>query len=374
MAENQLLQTPLYDEHIHLNARMIPFDGFNMPVQYSSILEEHLAVREKAGIFDVSHMGEIEIKGPDALSFTDYLLTNRVADMKDGSIKYSPMCFPHGGQIDDLFIYKVSNRFILLVVNASPDFSEKDMQWIQEHNKNFNVEIINKSKEYGEVAIQGPLSEKILNPFFKGKTFLSDLCRFKFTYGTLFGEEVLISRTGYTGEDGFEVYTSNTNDIIDIWNSTLQEGEKYGIKPCGLGARDTTRFEVAYWLYGNDIDENINPLETGQGWAVKFDKETFLGKKSLLKIKQQGIARKLVGLSVPQRGIPRNKMEVLKDNHKIGFVTSGNYCPSLKKVYAMALLDLPFTSIGTQVDIIIRNRPVAAEVVSMPFLLPINKR
>jgi len=374
MPEKELLSTPLHDEHIHLNARMIPFDGFDMPVQYSSIIDEHLAVREKVGIFDVSHMGEIEIKGPDALSFTDFLLTNRISNMKDGSIKYSPMCYPYGGQVDDLFVYKVKSDFILLVVNASPNFSAKDEKWILEQRNNFDVNIKNKSKDYGEVAIQGPLAEKMLTPFFKGNLSLSDLKRFKFIFGKLFDKDVLISRTGYTGEDGFEVYTFHASDIINIWSQALKEGDNFGIKPCGLGARDTTRFEVAYWLYGNDIDENIHPLETGQGWTVKFDKADFIGKESLQTIKKNGITRKLVGLSVPQGGIPRHNMEVQKNNQKIGFITSGNYCPSLKKVYAMAILDLPYTQIGTQVDIMIRNRPIPAEVVPIPFLAPINKR
>ncbi len=374
MPEDGLLKTPLHEEHIQLNARMIPFDGFDMPVQYTSIIEEHQAVRNQLGIFDVCHMGEIEIKGPDALTFTDFLLTNRISNMKDGSIKYSPMCYEHGGQVDDLFVYKINNQSILLVVNASPKYSEKDYQWIKNHVGNFKVEINNKSKEWGEVAIQGPLSEKMLKPFFKGDLPLSDLKRFKFIFGKLFDKDVLISRTGYTGEDGFEVYTFNATDIINIWSQALEEGENFGIKPCGLGARDTTRFEVAYWLYGNDIDENINPLETGQGWTVKFDKANFIGKESLQTIKDNGITRKLVGLSVPQGGIPRNKMEVQKNNQKIGFITSGNYCPSLKKVYAMAILDLPYTQTGTQVDIIIRNRPIKADIVSLPFLAPINKR
>jgi len=374
MPEKELLSTPLHDEHIHLNARMIPFDGFDMPVQYSSIIDEHLAVREKVGIFDVSHMGEIEIKGPDALSFTDFLLTNRISNMKDGSIKYSPMCYHYGGQVDDLFVYKVKSDFILLVVNASPNFSAKDEKWILEQRNNFDVNIKNKSKDYGEVAIQGPLAEKMLTPFFKGNLSLSDLKRFKFTFGKLFDKDVLISRTGYTGEDGFEVYTFHASDIINIWSQALKEGDNFGIKPCGLGARDTTRFEVTYWLYGNDIDENINPLETGQGWTVKFDKSDFIGKESLQTIKKNGITRKLVGLSVPQGGIPRHNMEVQKENQKIGFITSGNYCPSLKKIYAMAILDLPYTQIGTQVDIMIRNRPIPAEVVPIPFLAPVNKR
>lgn len=376
MSEANLLKTPLHEEHIHLKARMIPFDGFDMPVQYTSIIEEHIAVREKVGIFDVSHMGEIEIKGRDALPFVDYLLTNQIANMKDGSIKYSPMCYDHGGQVDDLFVYKINNQSILLVVNASPNYSEKDFQWIEGHRHNFEVEISNKSKEYGELAVQGPMAEKLLSPFFKPKDGISllDLKRFNFTYGTLFNQDILISRTGYTGEDGFEIYTFKSHDVIYIWKKILQEGGKYDIKPCGLGARDTTRFEVAYWLYGNDIDENINPLETGQGWTVKLDKENFIGKDSLLKIKENGINRKLVGLYVPGGGIPRNKMEVYKNKQKIGFITSGNYCPSLKKVYAMALLDLPYTQIGLFVDILIRERPIQAEIVPLPFLSPINKR
>lgn len=371
---NELLLTPLHQEHIKLNARMIPFDGFDMPVQYSSIIEEHLTVRQKVGIFDVCHMGEIEIKGKDALPFVDYLLTNKITNIKDGYIKYSPMCYPHGGQVDDLFVYKISNRFILLVVNASPGYSEKDMNWIKEQSTGFDVKITNKSKEYGEVAIQGPLAEKLLNPFFKSDIFLSDLKRFQFIYGILFGKEVLISRTGYTGEDGFEIYTTNSSDIIDIWNNSLEEGIKYGMKPCGLGARDTTRFEVGYWLYGNEIDETINPLESGQDWTVKLNKKDFIGKESLLKVQQEGTKRKLVGLSVPQGGIPRHGMEVWYNNKKIGYITSGNYCPSLKKVYAMALIDKVYSEIGTKINVIIRNRPVAAEVVNIPFLLPVNKR
>lgn len=374
METNDLLITPLHEEHLRLKARMIPFDGFDMPVQYSGIIDEHLAVREKIGIFDVSHMGEIEIKGSDALPFVDYLVTNRISDMKDESIKYSPLCYPSGGQVDDIFIYKVSNHFILLVVNASPNYSEKDDLWINQHRTGFDVEIYNKTREYGEVAIQGPLSEKMLNPFFKGELTLTELGRFKFCYGTLFGKDVLISRTGYTGEDGFEIYTPNGDDIIEIWQNSLQEGEKYGIKPCGLGARDTTRFEVGYWLYGNELSENINPLETGQEWTVKFNKENFIGKEALLKIQQEGIKRRLVGLLVPQGGIPRNGMKVYKDNQSIGFITSGNYCPTLKKVYAMALINLPFTQIGNTVSVLIRDKEVPAEIVNMPFLAPVNKR
>ncbi len=374
MEEQELLLTPLHEEHLKLKARMIPFDGFDMPVQYTSIIEEHFAVREKIGLFDVSHMGEIEIKGKDALPFVDYLVTNSVMSMKDGDVKYSPLCYPHGGQVDDLFVYKVRDDFVLLVVNASPNYSVKDYEWILRNKGDFDVEISNKSKDYGEVAVQGPETVKLLEPLVKADISLKELKRFKFIFAELFGKKILISRTGYTGEDGFEIYTFDPEDIVVIWKGILEKGKKYDIKPCGLGARDTTRFEVCYWLYGNDIDETINPLESGQGWTVKFDKGNFIGKDALIEIKKRGINRKLVGLYIPQGGIPRSKMEVRKDGKKIGYITSGNYCPSLKKVYALAILDLPYTEKGDKVKIVIRNKEVEAEVVGTPFLPPFNKR
>lgn len=374
MEEQELLLTPLHEEHSKLKARMIPFDGFDMPVQYTGIIEEHFAVREKIGIFDVSHMGEIELKGKDALPFADYLVTNSVMKMKNGDIKYSPLCYPHGGQVDDLFVYKIKDDFVLLVVNASPNYSVKDYDWVVKNKGDFEVEISNKSRDYGEVAVQGPDAVKLLEPLVKGEISLKELKRFKFIFGELFGKKILISRTGYTGEDGFEIYSLKSEDIIDIWQGILKKGKKFDVKPCGLGARDTTRFEVCYWLYGNDIDETVNPLESGQGWTVKFDKGNFIGKNALLKIKEKGINRKLVGLYIPQGGIPRTKMEVRKDGKKIGYVTSGNYCPSLKKVYAMAILNLSYTEKGNKVDIVIRNREVEAEIVRTPFIPPFNKR
>jgi len=369
----ELLLTPLHEEHRKLKARMIPFDGFDMPVQYTSIIQEHLAVRGKVGLFDVSHMGEIELHGRDALPFADHLVTNSVMQMKDKEIKYSPMCYPDGGQVDDIFIYKMKDDFVLLVVNASPNYSIKDSDWISQNKGDFNVEILNKSPAYGEIAVQGPEAERLMEPLIKADMPLRELRRFTFMHGQLFGSKVFISRTGYTGEDGFEVY-SEAKDIVEIWRGILEEGKRFEIKPCGLGARDTTRFEVCYWLYGNDIDETINPLETGQGWSVKFDKGKFVGKEALLKVKQKGISRKLVGLYVPTGGIPRNKMEVRKEARRIGYVTSGNYCPSLRKTYAMAILALPYTEQGNRVDVVIRNKEVEAEVVNMPFVTPVNKR
>jgi aminomethyltransferase len=370
---DDLLRTPLHEEHLKLKAKMIPFDGFDMPVQYTGIIEEHFAVRKKAGIFDVSHMGEIELRGKDAVAFADFIVPNSILPMEDGDIKYTQLCYPDGGQVDDIFVYKVKDDFVLLVVNASPNYSIKDFDWVCKQKGGFSVDILNKSKEYGEVAVQGPLAAGLLTPLVEGNISLTELKRFKFLYAKLFGKEILISHTGYTGEDGFEIFACSA-DMVAIWKGLLKEGKTIGLQPCGLGARDTTRFEVCYWLYGNDIDETINPLETGQGWTIKFDKEKFIGKESLLKLKEKGVSRKLVGLFVPKGGIPRNKMEVRKDGKKVGYVTSGNFCPSLNKVCAMAMIDLPYTEKGTELAIIIRNREARAEVIDMPFLLPVNKR
>jgi len=369
----ELLLTPLHEEHLALGAKMIPFDGFDMPVQYTSIIEEHLAVRERVGLFDVSHMGEIELHGKDAVRFTDYLVPNAIAGMSDGAIKYTQLCYPHGGQVDDIFVYKVDNEYVLLVVNASPAYSVKDFDWIDSHKDGFEVEVLNRSIDYGQVALQGPVSPALLEPLFRGPVAAPDLGRFKFVNGTLFGRDVLVSRTGYTGEDGFEIY-SDTRDVVTIWHGLLEAGSDQGILPIGLGARDTLRFEVCYWLYGNDIDENTNPLETGQGWTVKFEKEDFIGKAALLEARNKGLTRRLTGLHVPTGGIARTGMEVTKDGRTVGRVTSGNYCPSLKKVYAMAMIDLPYADVQDGLAVSIRGRDVPAEVADMPFIAPFNKR
>ncbi|MCD6427890.1 MAG: glycine cleavage system aminomethyltransferase GcvT [Caldisericaceae bacterium] len=362
-----LKRTPLFEEHVRLGAKMVPFGGWEMPIQYTSIIEEHLNVRNNVGIFDVSHMGEIELHGKDALAFADYLVTNSVKKMKDGKVKYTPMCYPDGGEVDDLFVYKLKDDFVLLVVNASN--YEKDLDWVIKNKGEFDVEILGKSFEYGEVAIQGPKAEEFLKNYFEGEIPLPELGYFRSEYGTLFGKNILISRTGYTGEDGFEIY-SKSEDIVEIWRAALEKGKDYNIMPAGLGARDTLRFEVAYWLYGDDIDETTNPFEAGQGFAVKLKKEKFIGKDALLKVKEEGLKRKLVGLYVSKGGIPRHGMGIFKDLEKIGYITSGNYCPSLKKIYAMGYVDIRFTDEGTKVKVKIRNRDVDAEIVKLPFLEP----
>lgn len=369
----ELLQTPLYREHVRLNARMISFDGFEMPVLYSSIIDEHFAVRERVGLFDVSHMGEIELLGEDALSFSDYILTNSMHGMRDGDIRYSPMCYPEGGQVDDLFVHRINEERVLLVVNASPNHSEKDFNWIRDNSAGFNVQVVNRSPEYAQLALQGPTAAALIDPHFCSTVALADLNRFKFVEGRLLSRPILISRTGYTGEDGFEIYCE-PGDIAILWNELLDLGQKYQILPCGLGARDTLRFEVCYWLYGNDISRDINPLEAGQGWAVKFEKDTFIGREALYRVKTEGLKRRLTGLHVAKGGIARNGMQVFKDGSVVGFVTSGNYAPSLKGVYAMALLEIEYTELDTGLVIDIRNHEAPAEVVTMPFFPPINHR
>jgi aminomethyltransferase len=364
---SELKRTPLYEEHVKIGAKIVPFGGWEMPLQYTSIINEHINVREHVGIFDVSHMGEIEIKGNDAVAFADYLVTNSVKDMKVGRVKYTPMCYPDGGEVDDLFVYKIADDFILLVVNASN--YEKDLEWVLKNKGIFNVSIKGKSFDYGEVAIQGPYAEPFLRNYFEGSEPLPALGYFKWTKGKLFGLNVMLSRTGYTGEDGFEIYTSK-DDILSLWRTALDKGEPYGIKPAGLGARDTLRFEVAYWLYGDDIDETTNPFEAGQGFSVKLSKDNFIGKDALFKINANGICRKLIGLFVPQGGVPRHGMDINKNGQKIGYITSGNYSPTLQKVYAMGYVELPFTEPNIQLSIIIRDKEVPSTVVPLPFIEP----
>ena len=361
-----LKRTPLYGEHKKLGAKFVFFHEWEMPLQYSGIIDEHLNVRKNVGIFDVSHMGEIEIHGKDAVSFAEYLVTNSIKDGKIGRVKYTPMCYPDGGEIDDLFVYKLEEDFIMLVVNASN--YDKDLEWVIKNKGEFDVEISDKTYDWSEVAVQGPEAEQLLTRYFEGPKTLDKLGYFQSMYGRLFGKNVIASRTGYTGEDGFEVYSDN-DSIVSIWRECLEKGREFGIKPAGLGARDTLRFEVAYWLYGNDIDETINPIESGQAFAVKLDKGDFIGKKELLKLKEN-IRRKLVGLHILEGGIPRHGKFVFKQDKKVGFVTSGNFCPSLNTINAMAYVELPYSEVGTELAIFLHGSLNKCMVVNLPFIEP----
>ncbi|MDR7857667.1 glycine cleavage system aminomethyltransferase GcvT [Tissierella sp.] len=358
-------KTPLYDEHVKLGGKVVDYAGWFLPVQYEGLVAEHEAVRNAAGLFDVSHMGEITVKGKDALAYVDYLMTNDITKIVDNQVIYTFMCMPNGGVVDDLLVYRFDNNDFYLVVNASN--ADKDFKWMLDQKGNFDVEITNISDSVGEVAIQGPLAQQILQKL--TKTDLNKITFFTLDRNVdINGVECMVSRTGYTGEDGFEVYTTNEG-IVKVWNDIMEAGKEEGIKPTGLGCRDTLRFEASLPLYGHEMSEEINPLEAGFKYFVKLDKEgDFIGKEALNKLWSDGLKRKLAGFEMIDRGIPREGYEIQKDGVTIGHVTTGYMSPTLKKNIGNALISTEFTELGTEVDIIIRNKPAKAKIVSKKFL------
>ncbi|HNZ82213.1 MAG TPA: glycine cleavage system aminomethyltransferase GcvT [Sedimentibacter sp.] len=358
-------KTPLYGEHVKLGGNVVDYAGWFLPVQYTGLIPEHEAVRNAAGIFDVSHMGEITVKGKDAVAFVDYLMTNDITKIVDNQIIYTLMCYPDGGVVDDLLVYRYENNYLYLVVNASN--TGKDYAWILEHKGDFDVEIENISDSVGEVALQGPFAQKILQ-----KLTDFDLDKIEFFHLqrdiSVDGVNCMISRTGYTGEDGFEIYADNEG-IVKVWNSVLEAGKEFGILPAGLGCRDTLRFEASLPLYGHEISQEITPLEGGFKYFVKLDKAAdFIGKEALNKQWSEGLKRKLAGFELIGRGIAREGMEVQKDGVIIGHVTTGYMSPTLKKTIGNALLASEFTELGTEIEVMVRNKPVKAKVISKKFL------
>lgn len=358
-----LKKTPLYELYKDYGAKVIDFDGWALPVQFSSIIDEHHAVRTKAGLFDVSHMGEILIEGDDAESFVNYLITNDVTRLAVNQALYTAMCYENGGTVDDLLIYKLADQQYFLVVNAAN--IEKDFNWIQKHATN-NVSVQNISDQVAQLAIQGPKAEQLLQ---KLTTIdLSKIRPFHFEQNVEIAgiSKVLISRTGYTGEDGFEIYLAN-QDAPKLWKELLAVDQ--GLVPCGLGARDTLRFEARLALYGQELNATITPIEAGIGFTVKLDKTSdFIGKSSLANQKQAGSPRKLVGLEITGRGIPRHGYEVfIADQEKIGFITSGTHSPSLKKQLGLAIIDRQYANPSTKLSVKIRNKLINAVVVPTPF-------
>lgn len=355
-------RTPLYEKHILLGGKIIDFGGWELPVQYSSIIEEHNTVRSIAGLFDVSHMGEILVEGANASQFIQKLITNDVISATNNQVIYTPMCYPDGGVVDDLLVYKFNEHKFLLVVNAAN--IDKDYEWIKE-NTIEDVNIENLSHDYVQLAIQGPKAEKILQKLTDYD--LSSIKFFTFREGVnLKGYRGIVSRTGYTGEDGFEIYVKESDAPL-LWDMILEAGKEEGILPAGLGARDTLRFEAALPLYGHEISQDINPLEARLGIFVKLNKENFIGKEALTKQKEQGILRKIVGLEMIERGIPRHGYKVLIAGEKIGFITSGNFSPSLNKNFGMALIENEHAIEGNTVDVLIRNKFVKARIIKLPF-------
>ncbi len=359
--EQNALKTPLYDCHVAAGGKIVPFAGYLLPVQYegSGVIAEHLAVREKAGLFDVSHMGEVTFKGPDALANLENLLTNAYADLQDGFIRYSPMCYENGGVVDDLLVYKVADNDYLVVVNASN--RHKDVAWMRK-NQFGNVEISDVSDSLAQLALQGPAAEQIMLQLAKAE----DLPQKNYTFlpdKPVAGINCLISRTGYTGEDGFELYCAAA-DAPALWDQLLAAGKAYGLIPCGLGARDTLRMEAAMPLYGHEMDETVSPWETALGWAVKMDKAQFIGKDAIQAI---GRPRVRVGLKVLGRGIVREDCPVYAGDQLIGRTTSGTHAPYLGQAIAMALVDSGHKEPGSKVAVDVRGRKLEAEIVKLPF-------
>jgi len=362
LSEN-LKQTPLFDSYKNYGGKTIDFGGWALPVQFSSIKEEHEAVRTKAGLFDVSHMGEITVRGEDSLAYLQKLLTNDVSKLQDGQAQYNAMCYEDGGTVDDLLVYKIALNEYLLVVNASN--IEKDFDWMK-NSVIGSTSVHNVSDSYGQLALQGPIAETILQRLTNEN--LAEIGFFKFKTNVKIGDyETLVSRTGYTGEDGFEIYTK-PSETVALWDLILKEGKDDGVLPCGLGARDTLRFEACLALYGQELSKDISPLEAGIGFAVKLKKEEeFIGQKALVEQKEAGIPRKLTGLEMIDKGIPRHGYAIYKDDQQIGEVTTGTQSPTLKKNIGLGLIDRKFSELGTEVEVEIRGKRLKAVTVATPF-------
>ncbi len=358
---DDLKKTPLHDQHVALGGKMVPFAGYAMPVQYpTGITTEHQAVREAAGLFDVSHMGEFDVRGPDALALVQRVTVNDASRIEVGQAQYSAMCRAEGGIIDDLIIYRFDDRF-MLVVNASN--RAKDWAWIEAQAAGLDVELADRSDEVALLALQGPKARAILQRLTPSD--LDGVGYYRFTEGEVAGVNAVISATGYTGEDGFELYFG-AGDAPTLWAALLEEGADDGLMPAGLGARDSLRLEMGYALYGNDLDEEHTPLESGLGWITKLDKGDFIGREALRRQKESGPARRLVGLRLTARGFPRPGYEI-RTAEGPGVVTSGTMSPSLGEGIAMGYVPTGAHTAGTEVAVVIRDKEVAAVVQRPPF-------
>ena len=373
--ENQ--RTCLYDKHVALGALISPFGGFDMPIQYSTIVDEHQAVRQSCGVFEVSHMGEVQVSGPDAERYVNHLFTNDVRGIPSGKILYGMMCYEDGGVVDDLLVYKMGDDRFFLVINAAN--IDKDWAWIQQHAGGYDVTLQHKSSEYGELAIQGPDSERVMqevlglscgelvfytfkevetSPEGEGTAAVQ-----KGAAGVGAAETIIVSRTGYTGEDGFEIYATPYY-INKCWDKLMASGR---CKPCGLGCRDTLRFEVGLPLYGDELSADISPIMAGLGIFVKLDKEEFIGRDALARQKAEGPSRKLVGIELADKAIPRHGYTVLKDGQPIGEVTTGYHTISTDKSVCMALVDSRYAALDTEVEIQIRKKTFPGKVCKKRF-------
>ncbi|MEX0891762.1 MAG: glycine cleavage system aminomethyltransferase GcvT [Gemmatimonadota bacterium] len=357
-----LKQTPLHDRHLAAGGKMVPFAGFSMPVQYATgIMAEHRAVRTAAGLFDVSHMGEFFVRGPEALAFLQHLTTNDVSQLAVGQAQYSASLNPEGGVIDDCIVYRYPDHY-MVVVNAGN--LERDLAWFREHAEGRDMELQDRSAEVGLLALQGPQAQAILARL--TDTDLDGIAYYHFAEGEVAGRPATLSRTGYTGEDGFELYL-DAADTAHVWDALLEAGADDGLIPAGLGARDGLRLEVGYALHGNDVDDRITPLEAGLGWIVKLGKGDFIGRDALAELKEAGVARKLVGFVMRERGFPRQGYEVRVAGEPAGEVTSGIHSPMLDQGIGMAYVPTEAAKPGTIIHVVIRDKEVPAEVTRPPF-------
>lgn len=365
MAESNLSKTPLNEVHRELGGKMVDFGGWDMPVQYpAGVIAEHLRTRNHCGLFDVSHMGEIHVDGPDAIRFVNQLTTNNVENLVDGQAQYSALTYENGTVVDDLLVYRFGDEKLLLVVNAATQ--DKDWDWIRSHRGEFDVDLRHASTEYCQIAIQGPQAESILQTL--TDTDLGNIKYYHFTRGEVAGVTAIISRTGYTGEDGFEVY-ADAGHAVRLWKRMLEAGNygsEDGILPCGLAARNTLRLEAAMSLYGNEISDEITPLEANLGWICKL-KTDFIGRDALKKQKEEGLKRKLVGFEMRDRGIARDGFDVYIGDEMVGRVTSGSFAPYLQKNIGLAFVPTGFANAGQDIKIDVRGRKLAAEIVPTPF-------
>lgn len=356
-------RTTFYNIHKNLGAKIVEFAGYEMPIQYSSIISEHKAVRNSVGVFDVSHMGEVFVKGENALDFVQYITVNDASKLFPGRVQYSAMCYEDGGIVDDLLVYRISQNEFLLVINASN--IEKDFAWMQKNNK-FGVELTNRSDEFSLLAVQGPNSLKTLQ---KLTDTPINLEYYHFTQLNIAGVDMIISRTGYTGEVGYELYfVGDEKSAKNVWDKIFEAGKEFDIQPVGLAARDSLRLEMGFCLYGNDIDQTTNTLEAGLGWITKLTKSEFIGKDALLKVKETGLNRKLVAITSDEKTFPRHGYDISVNNNKVGFITSGTVSPMLEKPIAMGYVETKYAEIGSDVNMLIRGKEVPAKVVKLPFV------
>ena len=364
-SSTELKTTPFYNIHKELGAKLVPFAGWDMPIQYKGVIQEHLCVRNGVGIFDVSHMGEMDIRGKESKKLLQKLVTNDIEKMLDHSILYTVMCYEDGGVVDDLLVHRFSEDHYFLCVNAAN--SDKDFQWVRKIAAAYDVTVSDTSAETAQLAIQGKDSEQLVQRLCD--VSLNDLRYYHFKKAKIYKNDCIISRTGYTGEDGFELYTDSSL-AEPLFLKILEEGKSFNIQPIGLAARDTLRLEMGYALYGNDITAKTSPLEAGLGWVVKLQKDHFIGKESLNNQKEAGLKRKLVGIKLLQRGVLRPHYPVFAEGQPVGELTSGTFSPSLNMGIGLCYVSPEHSHVGSRLTVGIRNQQVSAEVVKPPFVPP----